>query len=197
MTISSIYHELKIIISYNEAKEIFEKEYNELKILGQIERENIEKEYTKLIKECNLTNEFNDYITKRLIGIRYDTSKYSDLTSIKKEIIIANAILPDDISIINLLHDNGFTIEHLKVIIRFRSILKNKITCKTKNIDKYLAEQIKIYKTVVSKLIEIFETNFKINDSTIILNRITELLVTSPNLFDEKIDDNKLTKSPK
>lgn len=64
-------------------------------------------------------------------------------------------------------------------------------------INKKLKEQIAIYKRVMDKLIDVFYKNFNFKDSTIILKRITELLVTSPNLFDEKIDDNKLTKSPK
>ena len=64
-------------------------------------------------------------------------------------------------------------------------------------INKKLKEQIAIYKRVMDKLIDVFYKNSNFKDSTIILKRITELLVTSPNLFDEKIDDNKLTKSPK
>lgn len=47
-------------------------------------------------------------------------------------------------------------------------------------------KQIAIYKRVMDKLIDVFYKNFNFKDSTIILNRITELLVTSPNLFDEK-----------
>lgn len=176
------------ILSYVEARTIGTREYTMLKQIGQIERDYVLKKYL-LPKEPELS-------IKSIVESRLNDPKYDNLSNLKKEVVLANSILPDDIKIIDILTKEGFTLQHLKTIIKFRSILKNLLINKTM-INKELKEQIAIYKRVMDKLIDVFYKNFNFKDSTTILNRITELLVTSPNLFDKKIDDNKLTKSPK
>ena len=51
------------------------------------------------------------------------------------------------------------------------------------SIKEDLKEELKIYKKVVSILLNVFKEKFNINNSTVILNRICELLVTNPELF--------------
>lgn len=103
------------------------------------------------------------------------------LSNIQKEVIQTNMIY-DDEKFISILNENQFTIKHLKSIIRFRDILKNLIIDNS-IITPDLKEKITIYKTVVSKLLDIVNKEFNINDSTIILNKICILLVQYPELF--------------
>ena len=170
------------ILSYYEALTIPKKEYTYLKKLSTSEKANI-----------TLNNQTN--INYNLIFNKISTSKKTkDLSIIKKEIIIANIIIPDDTLIIKILNDNNFTIEHLKLIIRFRSILKNHLINNTK-IDTTLKENIQIYKNIISIILNIFINELNIDNPTIILNRITELIITKPYLFKKKQDNKKLIKT--
>lgn len=169
------------ILSYNEAKKITQKEYSLLK------------QPLKEIKPENYPELDYHYYRDKAIESRKKELIYSDQTGLKKEVLIANTILPDDIKIIDKLTANGFTYEHLYAIIRFRSILKNILMNNTK-ITNDLKEHIRIYKNVTTKLIKVFEQNFFFNDSTIILNRICEMLITCPHLFESINKNKKLTK---
>jgi len=172
------------ILSYYEALTIPEKEYTYLKKLAISEKINL-----------TLNNKIN--LNYNLIFNKISTSiKTKDLPIIKKEIIIANIMIPDDETITKILTDNNFTLDHLKLIIRFRSILKNYIL-NNKKLDAELKENIHIYKNIISIILNIFKKELNINNSTIILNRITELIIIKPYLFEEKQDNKKLTKSNK
>lgn len=171
------------IISYNEAKMFTNKEYNLLKQQASNERKRIKKSYN-LIEESNISQKIIEYIIKN--------SHYPELSILKKEILLANTLLPDDIKIVDILTKEGFTIEHIKTIIRFRDILKNLIIHK-QQLNKELKEQLEIYKPITNKLIDIFNTNFYINDSTIILNKLCELIANKPQLFDEITKSNQKT----
>lgn len=173
------------IVSYNEALMITNKEYNLFKQLGQIERNKIESKY-------NFNIETNDLI-KNIIYTLINEPQYKNLSTIKKEIILANSMLPEENYIINVLNEYGFTKNHLKAIIRFRSILKNYLMNK-KDINNELKEKIDIYIKIVNKLIYIFNTHFDINNPTIILNKISEMLITSENLFKIQEQKNKSLK---
>jgi len=162
------------ILTYNESKMYTNKEYNIIKKQAKLERD-------KILQQYRLNED--EYPTIKIIEHIINNHEYQDLSPLKKEIMLSNIILPDDTKIINILTENGFTIEHIKIIIKFRGILKNLLLNKS-NLSKELLEEIKIYKNVVSKLIEIFYINFHINNSTIILNRLSELLVTKPHLLD-------------
>ena len=163
------------IVSYNEGKMFTDKEYNILKNIAKNEKDRIKNDYG-LVEDSQLTQRIVEYV---IISTKYD-----DLSLLKKEILLANALLPDDIKIIDLLSKEGFTIEHIKTIIRFRDILKNLLIHK-KELTNELKEQLKIYKAVVDKIIDVFNTNFYTNNSTIILNKLCELLVTKPHMFNE------------
>ena len=171
------------IISYNEAKMFTNKEYNLLKQQASNERKRIKKSYN-LIEESNISQKIIEYIIK--------SSHIPELSILKKEILLANTLLPDDIKIVDILTKEGFTIEHIKTIIRFRDILKNLIIHK-QQLNKELKEQLEIYKPITNKLIDIFNTNFYINDSTIILNKLSELIANKPQLFDEITKSNQKT----
>lgn len=162
------------IISYNEGRILTKKEYTLLKRKAKIERE-------KIINNHKLNED--SPTTKKIIEYIINNTEYKDISPIKKEIILANAVLPDDIKIIEILTVNGFTLEHIKTIIRFRGILKNLVLTQSK-LTEELKEQINIYKKVITKLIEVFSINFYTNNSTIILNRLCELLITNPQLFE-------------
>lgn len=179
------YIEAGKILSYPEALIRTKKEYAYLKQYSQIEREKIEKEIDLQIG--------SNFFNKDIIENRIDFSKYPNTSKLNKEIILANIILPDDVKIIDILTEAGFTLEHLKTIVRFRSILKN-LLINNSIITDELKEQIAIYKRVTTKLINVFKEHFNFNESTIILNRITEMLITCPNLFETKINTNKLVK---
>ena len=179
------YLEPERIISYNEGRIITKKEYEILKKRAKKEKERIENEV------C--LGEYGSYINQKIIEHNIIKTEYSDLSIIQKEVMLSNAILPDDTKIIDVLTQNGFTIEHIKTIIHFRGILKNLVMYKS-NITNELKEQINTYKKVVTILINIFKENFQTNNSTIILNRICQLLVTSPELFETRSNIKKLTK---
>ena len=164
-----------MIISYNEGKMITNKEYNILKRLAKNERDRILNDY-ELVEDSHLTQKVIEHIIRN--------TAYEDMSLSKREAMLANALLPDDIQIIDILTKEGFTIDHIKTIIRFRDILKNLLIHKQESTNE-LKEQIKIYKAVVDRLIDIFNTNFYTADSTIILNRLCELLVTKPHMFSE------------
>ena len=179
------YIEAGRILSYPEALMHSKKEYTYLKQYSQIEKEKIEKEIDLQIG--------SKFFNKNIIESKINFSKYPNMSKLNKEVMLANIILPDDIKIIDILTENGFTLEHLKTIIRFRSILKN-LLLNNSIITNELKEQIAIYKRVTTKLINIFNEQFNFNDSTIILNRITEMLITCPNLFETKANTNILVK---
>ena len=169
------------ILSYIEALIITKKENEILKNIAKKEKKRIEQEIC-----MSEDPETNMLIIEKQINMR----NYDDLSPLKKEVMLANALLPDDTKVIDTLTENGFTIEHIKTIIKFRGILKNQAMYKTA-IEKDLKENINIYKKVVSILLNTFKEKFNINNSTIILNRICELLVTKPELF-ETLNNKKI-----
>jgi len=179
------YQKPEKILSYLEAAIITKKEYEILKSMAKKEKKRIEQEKCMGEKE----SEINMFIIERNISMR----NYDDLSILKKEVMLANAILPDDTQVIDTLTENGFTLEHIKIIIRFRGILKNQLLNKT-GIQEDLKESIKIYKKVVAKLLNAFREKFNVTNSNIILNRVCELLVTSPELFETLNNSKKLTR---
>ena len=66
--------------------------------------------------------------------------------------MLANAILPDDHKVIDTLTEKGFTLEHIRTIMKFRGILKNILLNKS-IIQGDLKEKIEIYKKVTGILI--------------------------------------------
>ena len=172
------------ILSQTDALMISKKEYQFLKLLAIKERESI-------IKNNPQINNFR--LNQLLTEILNNESIYPQLSISKKQIILSNAILPDDTLIADKLSEYGFTIYHLKTIIRFRSIIKNHLTNES-FLTKELKNNIIIYKKVIKKLINIFNKEFNCNNSTIILNRISEMLITSKDLFQTNNKINKLTK---
>ena len=173
----------KKILTYNEANMYTQKEYELLKQKANQEIKRIKKDYN-LKENSKISQKFIEYIIKN--------THYQDMSILKKEILLANSLLPNDIKIIDQLTKEGFTIEHIKTIIRFRDILKNSIIHK-QILTPELKEHLEIYKSVTSKLINIFNDNFYVNNSTIILNKLCELLATKPQLFNEISKDNKKT----
>ena len=169
------YQKPEKILSYNEARIITKKEYQILKNIAKKEKKRIEQEICM--------GEKDSAINKLIIENNINMRNYDDLSILKKEVMLANAILPDDSQVIDTLTENGFTLEHIKSIIKFRGILKNQVMYKTA-IQEDLKESIKIYKKVVTILLNAFKEKFNVSNSTIILNRICELLVTSPELFE-------------
>ena len=125
------------------------------------------KERESIIKNNPQIN--NHRLNKLLIDTLNKESIYPNLSIIKKQI------------------------EHLKTIIRFRSIIKNHLQNKF-ILTKELKDNIIIYKKVTNILINIFNKEFNCNNSTIILNRISEMLITSKDLFQTNSKSNNLTK---
>ena len=173
------------ILSYTEALIITKKEYQILKNIAKQEKKRVELEICMGEKESLMNN--------LIIENNIKMSNYNDLSPLKKEVMLANAILPDDHKLIDILTENGFTLEHVKSIIKFRGILKN-ILINDSIIQDDLKENIEIYKRVTGILIKAFKEELNVNNSTIILNRICELLVTSPELFETLNDKKKIRK---
>lgn len=162
------------IISFNEGNCLTKVEYNLLIKISVEERNKILKEYN--LNNLDLSNK------NRFIQEIISNNKYPNLSNIQKEAMIASTIIQDDIKLINLLTDNGFTLEHIKTIIRFRDKIKNLILYKP-ILTNDLKEEISIYKNIVSKLINIVNKEFYTNNSSIILNKICVLISLYPELF--------------
>ena len=161
-----------------EASLITKKEYQKLKSISKRIKDSIETELESDLSSYGMVK----YHVERTIR----SSKNALISkNAEKEIIIANILLPDDIQIAELLNKNNFTIEHLKAMIRFRSSLKNLIL-NSAPIDEETQRKLEIYKRFVTTLIELFKAEFNVDDQTIILNRICEMLVTCPNYFETK-----------
>ena len=173
------------ILSYTEALIITKKEYQILKSLAKYEKKRIELEICMSEKESLMNN--------LIIENNIKMSSYDDLSPLKKEVMLANAILPDDHKVIDTLTEKGFTLEHIKTIMKFRGILKN-ILLNESIIQDDLKVNIEIYKRVTSILIKAFKEKLNVNNSSIILNRICELLVTNPELFETLNDKKKIRK---
>lgn len=181
MTIIDNYPNAERTVASIEASMITPREYYRLKEISKAIRNHIENQLQ--------TNTSTDGFTRYYIELAIRSSQHKNLSNTEIEIVIANAILPDDISIAELLSKHHFTIDHLKTIIRFRSLLKN-IILNGKAFDDELKRQFEIYKKFVAKIIEIFKSEFGIDDQTVILNRICEMLVTCPAFFEERTSTN-------
>lgn len=181
MTLIDDYTKPSNILSYYEGLTISKKEYQYLKKLGQNKR-------IEMLKEKPNIDIYSLY--KNIKTIRINSSIYPNTSSLNKEIILANAIFPNDIELIELLSSYEITLSHLKMIIRFRSILKNLLIYK-KPLTKDLEENIIIYKKAIAYLINIFNKHYHFNDATIILNRLTELIITNSSTFEKIATDHK------
>lgn len=177
MTIIDNYPNAERTVTTIEASMITPREYYRLKEISKAIRTHIENELQ--------SNANTDGFTRNYIELAIRSSEHKNLSNTEIEIIIANAILPDDIIIAEMLSKHHFTIEHLKTIIRFRSLLKN-IVLNGNAFNTELKRQFEIYKKFVTKIIEIFKSELGIDDQTIILNRISEMLVTCPSFFEER-----------
>lgn len=169
------------VLTYLDAMIITEKEYQILKKIS-----NTIKKETEEIFDYSI-NQYNAIIYYIEKTIR--ESKTINHSTLSKEIIISNILLPNDIEIIDLLNKSGYTYDSLKNIIKFRSIIKNTIASNiefnNENKQKY-----KEYKKEVKNIITIFKEKYNITDQTIILNRICELLIRMPNSFENKLEIN-------
>lgn len=181
MTIIDTYPNVERTITSIEASLISKREYERLKAISR---------YVYSYINIEIEQGFKNYDSiKFLLEQFIRNSEYKNsISKIEKEIIIGNILLSNDLEIAELLNKHGFTIEHLKVIIRFRSLLKN-VILNSVPIDEELERQFKIYKKYISKIIEIFKSEYALDDQTVILNRITEILVTNHNYFESKYSE--------
>ena len=169
------------ILTYLDAMIITEKEYQTLKNISN----KIKKETEELFND-NI-NQYNIIIHHIEKSIR--ESKLISNSTLSKEIIIANILLPNDIEIIDFLNKSGYTYESLKNIIKFRTLIKN-ILSSDIEFNKENKIQYEAYKKEVKNIITIFKEKYNISDSKIILNRICELLVRKPNSFEKEKEVN-------
>lgn len=179
------------ILTYIDTLSITAKECNELKIYGYRERKRVIDECKMLAYNKRLPKDIHprQYIIQKLMAKRNYSSKYNSKTTLRKEIIYAYALLPNDVAIAELLNNNNYTLEHLKRIIEVRKkilfLMKSGAT-----FDEVLIKDIAIYKKIIQNLISLFEKEFNFNNSTIILNRICIMLVTCPSYFESKSHTN-------
>jgi len=188
MKILEEYFETERILTYADACTITEIERRELRKIAKLERKMLLLEYNQLTGFNTSTNKHvaNYYITKRLLTKRMYSTKYDDKSILRKEIIYANAILPNDEEIAELLTSNKYTYKHLLEVMRVRKYFLDIIKYKNINISiEELNEQTKIYKNYVIGIIDLFNRKFGVNNPTIILNRICELLATRESIFKE------------
>ena len=104
MTIIDNYPNAERTVTTIEASMITPREYYRLKEISKVIRKSIE---TQLQSNAN-----TDGFTRYYIELAIRSSEHKNLSNTEIEIIIANAILPDDISIAELLSKHHFTIEH-------------------------------------------------------------------------------------
>lgn len=163
-------------LTKTEASLITEKEYNKLKKISMLVTKYVENILMSDIATCN--------ITKKIAEITIRKIQNESITEIHKTIMIANALLPDDIKVADLLNKNGFTYNHINLIIKFRALLKRNAIYHTE-LDKEEKTKYNEYKITVNKIVELFTREFGVSDKTIILNRICEILVTHPDYFEK------------
>jgi len=188
MKILEEYFETERILTYADACTITEIERRELRKIAKLERKMLLLEYNQLTGFNTSTNKHvaNYYITKRLLTKRMYSTKYDDKSILRKEIIYANAILPNDEEIAELLTSNKYTYKHLLEVMRVRKYFLDIIKYKNINISiEELNKKTKIYKNYVIGIIDLFNRKFGVNNPTIILNRICELLATRESIFKE------------
>lgn len=182
MDIIDYYPNLERAITPIECITITNKEFRQLKKISRLIRENI---------ETNINDQITPYtFIKYYIEKSIRDSKLEIFSKAKKEIIIANILLPDDIEIAEILNNNGFTKESLKELIRFRALIKNLVLNNSK-IDINLENKFNDYKETINTIVLLFNEKFQIKDQTTILNRICELLVSNPNYFENKYINTK------
>lgn len=189
MRILDDYFEPERILTYIDALTFSKAEFESLKKLAKIERKKFSLEYQKFIIERQLPKETtcNEYITKRLLSKRLYSTDYNDKSTIRREIIYANALLPNDEEVEELLTKNGYTYEHLIEVMKVRKYILDIIKYKNNTIpDAILLQQIKTYKNYVTAIIALFKDKFQIDNATIILNRICEILATHKTYFEDK-----------
>ena len=181
MTLIDNYPNAERTLTTIETSLITKKEYQKLK--------NISAAIKKTV-ESNLDSDINSYGIVKYYVEQTIRSSNTPLVSkpSEKEIIISNIILPDDIEVAELLTQNKYTLEHLKAMIRFRSSLKNLILNDVQ-IDKETEQKLQVYKKFVTSLIALFKQRFGIDDQTVILNKICEMLVYYPHYFESKLTD--------
>ena len=167
---------LERVISIVEANTLTENDYQKLKKISTLIKKHVEIRLQGSINESNFTRFYLEYIIR---------NSNTPIDKLEKEIIIANAILPDDIEVAELLNQNGFTIEELKNILRFRVVLKN-IVLNNSITNKEIETQFEEYKKTIIKLTNIFKAKYNLDNQTVILNRICEIIVTHPNYFETK-----------
>ena len=133
MKLIDYYPNVERIITTIDSRMITNKEYNKLIKLSR----NIKKELEHILdSNINKISLIKYYVEKIITN-----SKYSEnYTNVHKEIIIANILLPDDIKIAEVLNQNGYPIEYLKAIIKFRDYLK-KIILYSIPIDKEIEQK--------------------------------------------------------
>lgn len=188
MKILKEFSEPERILTLIETYSITAKECEELKIHGYRERKRVINEYRELVTRQRIPKEIKPitYITKRLLYLKKNSTRFNSKSTLRKEIIYANALLPDNVAIAELLNNNNFTYDHLKKIIEVRSKILFLIKSQNNKIDDTTTKDIAIYQKIIAKLIKLFEQKFGINDPTIILNKICVMLVTCPTYFDTK-----------
>lgn len=189
MRILDDYFEPERILTYIDALTFSKAEFESLKKLAKLERKKFSLEYQKFIIERQLPKETtcNEYITKRLLSKRLYSTDYNDKSTIRREIIYANALLPNDEEVEELLTKNGYTYEHLIEVMKVRKYILDIIKYKNNTIpDAILLQQIKTYKNYVTAIIALFKDKFQIDNATIILNRICEILATHKTYFEDK-----------
>ena len=164
------------ILTYLDAMTITEKEYQILKSISNKIKNETENMFYEDINQYNI---IIHYIEKRI-----RKSKLINNSILSKEIIISNILLPNDIEIIDFLNKSGYTYEHLKNIIKFRTLIKN-ILLNDLEFNEEQKKQYEEYKKEIKNIITIFKEKYNISDSKIILNRICELLVRKTNCFEK------------
>lgn len=169
------------VLTYLEAMIITEREYQTIKDISKKIRKTTEEIFNDNI---NLYNIIIYNIEKRI-----RQSKLLNNSTLSKEIIIANILLPNDIEIIDFLNNKGYTYESLKKIIKFRTLIKNILSSNIEFNEEY-KRQYEEYKKEVKSIKNIFKEKYNITDQTIILNRICELLVRKPNSFETEKERN-------
>ena len=161
-----------------ESMMITKKEYRILKEMSSLVRKYFEE---NLQMPLDLGGFLRYYVEYTILK-----SKHKDIKPLAKEIIIANVVLPDDIKVAELLNKNGFSIQDLRAIMRVRSYIKN-IILNDADFDKEMENILIDYKEKVNTIIEIFISEFNVDNQNIILNRICEMLETCPTLFVDRV----------
>jgi len=114
------------------------------------------------------------YLIQRAEEIAFKGGKHKDESLLFKNLLAANIVFPNDLKFADIINNNGLTIEELNLVNDRTSSHAEKLT-------------------ILLKLAKIFKQHYGVIMTTLIVNKINELIVFNPELLNIGPVKRKLT----